>query len=190
MILDCELRLRRRSAVACLGLLRQDLVSVIFKCLGFGQVGQCLLNLRVPVGHGAQSLQLSKLAAQDHVLDVDLDPVHVGGDVVVVERNLDRGEELFEICNHSIVGLKVSVDGAVGQIVRCVVKEGRFDEQFILEVIGLGALDLFVRRNAAAAVDGAARVGHLDLAIGGVGRLRAGVIVVVVVERNSGVVAG
>ena len=62
-------------------------------------------------------------------------------------------------------------------------------EQLVLEVVALGALDLLIGSNAAAAVNGAARVSQLDFAVGGVDGLRAGVIVVVVVKRNAGVVA-
>jgi hypothetical protein len=49
------------------------------------------------------------------------------------------------------------------------VEEDVLVQQLVLEVVALGRLDLLVGRDAAAAVDGAAGVGELDLAVGGVG---------------------
>ena len=62
-------------------------------------------------------------------------------------------------------------------------------KQKLLEVIGLGRIDLLIGRDAAAAVDRAAGVSELDFGVGGVGRQCAGMVVVVVVERDAGVVA-
>ena len=76
----------------------------------------------------------------------------------------------------------------VGRRRRREVEEHILIEQFVLEAVGLGLLDLFVGSDAAAAVDGAAGIGQLDLAVRGVGGERAGVVVVVV-ERNALVVA-
>src|SRR6476646_7897485 len=62
-------------------------------------------------------------------------------------------------------------------------------KQYILEVVALGAIDLLVWRNAAAAVNRATGIRQLDFAVGRVVRRRASMVVVVVVERYARVVA-
>ena len=49
--------------------------------------------------------------------------------------------------------------------------------------------DLLIGSDAAAAVDRAARISQLDFLVGGVRGQRAGMVVVVIVERDAGVVA-
>src|SRR5262245_26165819 len=69
------------------------------------------------------------------------------------------------------------------------VEERCFVDQIVLEAIVLGRIDFFVGCDSTATVNGAPGVSHLDFAVAGPWRSRAGVIVVVVVERNAGVVA-
>ena len=117
----------------------------------------------------AQSLQLAELNGDDLFLDARLQPVADAVDVGVGPVDVLAGEELLEVGQHRVVDLEVLVDGVIGHVDRREVEEDILVEQLVLEVVGLGRLDLFVGRDAAAAVDGAARVGELDFAVGGVG---------------------
>src|ERR1700721_973148 len=174
--------------VARLGLLRLDLVRVIFERLCLRQEGECLLNHRIPVGQNTQTGDRSILAGQNAVLDVDLEPFKIVCNVLIGKLHAFIGEVLLEAGNHGIVYLEVAVDGGVGgEVERRVMEEDVVVENFVLEVIGLGGFDLFVGSDSAAAIDGAAGVGHLHFAIVSVGS--AGVIVVVVVKRNAFIVA-
>ena len=121
-------------------------------------------------------------------LMLDLQPVHHAVQVGLGQGNVLAGEVLFELRQHRGVHLEVLVHGAVGQINRGEVEEDILVEQRRPGSGCLGAFDLLIRSDAAAAVDGAPRVGELDLAVGGVGRGRAAVAVVVV-KRDAGVVA-
>ncbi len=59
-------------------------------------------------------------------------------------------------------------------------EECRFEEQLILEIVALRAVDLFVRRDAATTVYRSAAVSQLNFAVGGVGGMRQRDLVVVV----------
>jgi len=170
------------------GFLDQDLVGVVFQGLGLGQESESLLNLGVPVGQRAQTLRLTKLNDKNLLFDADLQPVHHAVQVGIGPVNVLAGEIFFELRQHRRVHLEVLVHGAVGQINRGEMKENILHQQRVLEVVALGAFDLLVRGDAAAAVNGAASVGELDLAVGVVRWLRAAVGVVVI-ERDAGVVA-
>ena len=142
----------------------------IFEGLRFRQEGQRLLDHWIPVGHDTQSLELTELGLCDLFLDVDLQPVHVVGEVLFGEWNVLTGEVLLEVVDDGVVNLKILIDRAVGKIVRGEMEESVLViwAEFFLEAIALGALDFLVGRDAAAAVDGASRIGHLDFAIAGV----------------------
>ena len=114
----------RLASVAGLGLLGEHLVGGVFQSLRFGQEGQRLLDHGVPVGHDAQSLELTELAGDDLFLDVGLQPVHVVVEVFFGKRDVLAGEELLELGQHRVVDLEVLVDGAIGQVVRREVEEG------------------------------------------------------------------
>ena len=49
-----------RSSVTRLSLLGEHFVGRIFERLCFGQEGERLLNLRIPVGHNAETLKLAE----------------------------------------------------------------------------------------------------------------------------------
>ena len=75
-------------------------------------------------------------------------------------------QEVLELLHDVVVDHEVFGDGVGGEVVLAEVEEGVVDEQTVLEVVLLQAVDLFVGSDAAAAVDGAAGVGQLDLEVG------------------------
>ena len=170
-------------------LLRQHFVRIIFERLRFRQIGERLLDHRVPVRPNAQSLQLPKLDSHNFVLDAGLQPIHHAGQVGIGPLDILAGQVALEVGQHRIVHLEVLVYCVVGHINGSEVEEDVLVEQLVLEVVALGALDFFVGSNAAAAVDRAARVGELDFEIGRIVGLGAGVVVVVVVKRDAFIVA-
>ncbi len=104
-------------------------------------------------------------------------------DLVVLEEGL-------ELLHDRIVDHEVLRDGVVGEVVLAEVEEGVVDEEIVLEVVRLDVVDLLVGCDAAAAVDGAAGVGELDLEVALVGPWRRRFTdVIVVVERDVVVVA-
>ena len=111
------------AAAAGFGFLGKHLVGGVFESLGFGQEGQRFLNHRIPVGHDAQTLELTELAGDDLFLDVDLQPIHVVVEVLFGQRNVLAGEELLEVGQDRVVDLEVLVDGAVGEVMRGEVEE-------------------------------------------------------------------
>ena len=113
----------------------------VFEGLCFGQEGERLLNLRIPVCHDAQTLELAELAGDDLFPDVDLQPIHVVVDIFLRPRNVLAGEELLELGEDRVVDLEVLVDGAVREVVGSEVEERALliRSEFFLELVALGA---------------------------------------------------
>ena len=72
-------------------------MCVVLQRLRFREEGQGFLDHRVPIGHGAQPLQLTELAGDDVLPDADLQPIGNAVDVVVGPVDVLRSEELFEV---------------------------------------------------------------------------------------------
>ena len=140
-------------------------LGVVLEGLGLGQEGDGLGDLRVPLGADLQAFELAELRGEELALDALLDPVVDAGDVGVGVVDLVVLEEVLELLHDRIVDLEVLGDGVVGEVVLAEVEEGVVDEEIVLEVIGLQVVDLLVGGDAAAAVDGAAGVGELDLEV-------------------------
>ena len=119
-----------------------------------------------------------------------LDPAGGVANVAIGPVNILAGEEFLEVVEDGVVGLEVLVDGMRGHVERREVEEDVFVDQLVLEAVGGGRLDFLVGRDAAAAIDGTARVSQLNLAAGRVGGRRpAARMVVIVVERDACVIA-
>ncbi len=159
-------------------------MRIILEGLGFRHVAERLLDHGIPVGDDAQAGELAELDGDDVLLDVRLQPVHATVQVGVGPVNVLCGEELLEVGQDGGVDLEVLVDGVRGHENRREAEEDVLIVELVLEASGLGRLDLLVRGDAAAAVNGAARVSELNLAVAGVGRGPAAGVIVVVVERN------
>ena len=76
----------------------------------------------------------------------------------------------------------------VDDVVLGEVEKRIFLQQRVLELIGFRRWDLHVGSDAAAAVNGAATVGHLDFVVGVIGVVVA-IVVVIVVKRDAAVIA-
>ena len=172
-MLSNDLAFTARCSAPGLCFLSEDLVSGVFEGLCFGKEGKSLLNHRIPVGHDAQTLELTKLARKNLLFDADLQPVRDSIQIGFGPRNVLAREVLFELAHDRVVHLEILVDGAVGEVMGGEVEEDALSgiRQYILEVVALGAVDLLVWRDAAAAVDRAAGVGQLHFAVGRVGAL-------------------
>src|ERR1700757_3426771 len=83
--------LLRGCCAARFSLLGEHLVGGVFEGLCFRQESECLLDRRIPVGHDTETLQLAELALRDLFLDVDLQPVHVVGEVLFGVWNVLAG---------------------------------------------------------------------------------------------------
>ena len=163
--------------------------DVVFEGLGFGHEGDGLGDLGVPLGADLEAFDLAELRGEEFSLDVLLDPVGDAGDVSVGVLDLVGLEEVLELLHDGVVDHEVLADGVGGEVVLAEVEEGVVLGQAVLEAVGLDGFDLLVGRDAAAAVDGAAGVGELDLEVALVGLGGVVADVVVVVERDVIVVA-
>jgi len=170
------------------GLLGQ--LGVVFEGLSFGQEGDCLGNLRVPFGTDFEAFELTELRGEELALNALLDPAIDCGDVRIGVFDRVVFQEGLELLHNCIINHEVFCDSVGGEVVLTEVEEGVVAEKIVLEVIGLQVVDLLVGGDAAAAVDGATRVGelHLEVALvlGFVGVIAN---VVVVVERDVIIVA-
>ena len=158
-----------RSSVARLGLFRQNLVGIDFEGLRLGHVGEGLLDFGIPVGDDAQAYLLAEGDGDDLLLDVRLEPAGGAIDVGLCPVDALAGEEFLELGDDCVVDLEVFVDGVGGHVDGRKVEEHLLVAKFVLEASGGWSGDFFVGRDAAAAVDGAAGVSELDLAVRGVG---------------------
>src|SRR6185437_6730174 len=98
--------------------------------------------------------------------------------------------------DHIVVDFEVFAHGVVHQIVIGEVEKYELLHQNILEVIGFRSVNFYVGSDAASTVDGTARVGELDLAVGIALRAVRRVVEVVVhgdarvVARNQATAGG
>ncbi len=141
-----------RSTACGVGLLGQ--LGVVFEGLGLGEEGDGLGDLRIPLGADLETFELSELRGEELAFDVLFDPVVDSRDVGVGVVDLIGLEEVLELLHHGVVDHEVFGDRVGGEIVFAEVEEGVVDEEAVLEVILLDVVDLLVRGDTAAAVDG------------------------------------
>lgn len=158
--------------------------GAVFERLGFGDEGDGLGDLGIPLGADLKAFDLTELRGEEIALDAFLDPIVDAGDVVVGVLDLVGLEELLELLHDGVVYGKVLGDGVGGEIVLAEVEEGVVLEERVLEVIGLDVVDLLVGGDAAAAVYGASGVGEFDFEVGLILGFAAFADVVVVVEGD------
>ena len=140
--------------------------------MGFRQEGDGLGYLGVPGSGDLEAFGLAELALEELALDAGLEPVVYAGDLCVRVFDVLGLQEILELLHHGVVDGEVAGDGVVGEVVLAEVEEGVVLVERALEVVRLGWVDLLVRGDAAAAVDGASGVGELDLEV----RLVLGVV--------------
>ena len=129
---------------------------MVFEGLGFGEEGDCLGNLRIPLGSDLETFKLTELRGEELALDALLDPAIDAGDVCIGVFDLVVFQERLELLHDCVVDHKVLGDCVGGEIVLAEVEEGVVDEEVVLEVIGLQIVDLLVGSDAATAVYSAA----------------------------------
>ena len=107
------------------GLLGQP--GVVFEGLGLGQEGDCLGDLRIPLGADLEAFELAELRGEELALDALLDPVVDAGDVGVGVLDLVGLEEVLELLHDCVVDHEVFGDGVGGEVVLAEVEEGVVD---------------------------------------------------------------
>src|SRR5664280_1855340 len=131
---------------------------------------------------------LAKFVNEQFGLDTGFDPIAVLSQLRLGEGGFLHVQELAELLHHRLVNFKLFVDFVVDDVVLGEIEERVFLQQSVLELIGFHRRYLHVGSDTAAAVHGAATVGHLDFVVGVIGVVVA-IVVVVVVKRDAAVVA-
>src|ERR1019366_4696824 len=177
--------LRRQPGVIAL---RDDPLGVVRLLLGLGKQFQCLGHSRVVFGMCLHAFLLTKFVDEQFGLDIGFDPIAVRRQVRLGEGGLLFIQKLAEVLHHRVVNFKLLVDFVVDDVVLGEVEEGIFLQQRVLELVGFRRRDLHVGSDAAATVNGAPAVGHLDFVIGVIGIVVA-IVIVIVVKRDAAVIA-